>query len=418
MDALLLIAGPLLFVGGIQFIFGFFCLVKTKQRNLLTLFASVSAFIAAFYSCTIATSYIRASMSLDYSVYYRLGWMGWFIVPFSLQVVYQLRGNVGWTAKAVTWSFLLFWMVVNYLNLTTDLIDIEPSSFLPYIHHGGPFEIFCRQVGSVQILWAFYQIYRARKESVGHKRQQTAYLFLGTFLYALGGFIFSSAPLGRLYVDAGLTSYFGLPWIALTIYAVTRHRLFDIRVLVSGIISAFILISVFIGIDIAAFQGLKEIVGLDLAKTLSTVVTLMIVFATPVVSSIRRWINAIILRKSIDYQTALKKSSEALISILNLDDLLRKFIEITRHSLGVIDAGFYLLNGDKYELRYFLGHHSSEGSGGVKLEKTGALITWLQEKKRIFVREEEISEISKKQEFEFNSELAPTKGEAAVPVFF
>src|SRR4051812_14521768 len=109
MNALLLVGGPLLILGIIQFVFGVFCLAKNEKKNIAVIPASLSALVSGFYCATIALSYIRASMSLDYALYYRMAWAAWLLAPLFLQILIAIDPKPRKSERIAVWFLWAFW---------------------------------------------------------------------------------------------------------------------------------------------------------------------------------------------------------------------------------------------------------------------------------------------------------------------
>src|SRR5256885_1660974 len=94
MNALLLIGSPLLIVGAVQFAFGFLCLFRGKSENRLLVFAGIATLAAACFSTAIGLVYVRDSLGLDYSIYYRFAWISPLCIPALAEIIFQMRKRV------------------------------------------------------------------------------------------------------------------------------------------------------------------------------------------------------------------------------------------------------------------------------------------------------------------------------------
>ncbi len=417
MNKLHLIGVPLLLMGVIQFFFGVYCVLKVSKKNLASLYVAGFVFATGFFCSTISLSYIRAGLGLDYSLYYRAGWIGYFAIPFWFSLFYELRGKHRPIQKWAIFMLYPFWTIVNYFNLTTNLIDIEPASFIPYSDQGGPLEIPTRWFANLQLVLVITLIVRLRMESIGYRRQQLSYLLLGTFIYVVGGILIAGAPSGKLHYDPGLTGFCGLPWIALTSYAILRHRLFDVRLVASRILSTGVLIAAFGLLTYFLIIEFRKIVGNEMGIFLGSLLSMIFAFASPIPALIRRKIDQLVLKRTFDHQAALRKSSEALVSIFNLDDLLRKFCDIARQSVGVKNAGFFLLHKDRYELRCLLGAGKIDEKSAI-LQPENYVPNRIAQQKHALIRDEQLNVLSEEELSLIQKELSIASGEAAVPVIY
>ncbi|MDB5037479.1 MAG: hypothetical protein JWQ35_1007 [Bacteriovoracaceae bacterium] len=415
MNSLLLIGSPLLFLGAVQIVLAFICLSRGRRENLLPIYAGVLAFISATWCITIGIFYTRAAMGLEGGIFYRLAWISSLGIPIVITVAMDLRKKVHRIERIINWISYGFWGLVSVLAVTTNLVDSDPLSLIPYKDGPGRFEIPVRILCAINSAFLLYQLFMARKESVGIKRQQTAYFLLGTAIYLTGNLIIVFPYAGTFYFDPGLGAYLSVPWNALTIYAITKHRLFNIRLVLSRVFSASIITGFFTVFHLLVFRLLRNILDVDMGIIVATFATAILAFTSPFMKYVFKFSANLFFGSSIDYQMTLKKSSEALVSILNLDDLIRKFIEVTRKTLGIDEAGFFLMNENKFELRYALALPA--GAESFKLESS-SLMNWVNEKKQVLVREEQDGRIAQSTFDRLDQDLENLGAEIAIPVFF
>ena len=111
---------------------------------------------------------------------------------------------------------------------------------MPFVDRVGRFEQPARTLGGLTLCYALYEMYRVRRRSVGRKRQQISYFLLGMAIYAGAGLFLAGLPAvsKALRFDPGLVVFFSVFWMALIVYAMGRHRLFDIRIVLSRVLEA------------------------------------------------------------------------------------------------------------------------------------------------------------------------------------
>src|SRR5262249_41855029 len=155
---------------------------------------------------------------------------------------------------------------------------------------------------------------RVHRRSIGRKRQQIGYYMLGIAFYAVGGVLFAGVfqIVGHIHFDPGLVGYFSLGWVALTFYAITRHRLFDIRFVASRATVGMVLTVLLVSVDVLLYRWLTPPIGATVAVTVTSVALGVALVMTPLVPFLETRTRFLFVRHRYDYQRALKESTLAL----------------------------------------------------------------------------------------------------------
>ena len=135
---------------------------------------------------------------------------------------------------------------------------------LPFIDRSGPLGKPLRLVGLILIVWFMFEIYRLQAGS-DRPQEGAAQLFHARRADLLRAAEPRSRGILQLFggfgLEPGLGSYFSLPWVVLTFYAITRYRLFDIRIIISRTVTISPAGLLFSLIQIGFFQFLEPLVG-------------------------------------------------------------------------------------------------------------------------------------------------------------
>jgi diguanylate cyclase (GGDEF)-like protein len=415
LNTLALIGYTLLVLSAVHLAFAILLLRRARRGGPLQYCAAMTAILSAVYCVAAGLTYVRASCGLDWTLTYRACWIGWLIMAPGMQIAYYVQGRVR-AARIAGWILYPQWIVILILCLTTDFVEIGAQSLLPFVDSVGPLEVPARLVASAILLWGIYQSFRASRVTVGIRRQQSGYLLLAMVCFALGGAITSSLfPALGMPLDPALTSFFTVLWVAITFYAVTRYRLFDIRIVLSQTLAAAALMGLVAAFHIGIFVLFQRWVTPNTAILIATLATVLIVFATPLVAVVRRVARRLVIAERYDYQRLLREAALALISILSLEDLLRRLMDLVRRSLGVSNAALFMRGeGGAHTMRYALG--LPEGAA-ITLPAAG-LVSWLTEQHKAFVREEQERELQPELFAPLQRELEPIKGEIAIPIVY
>jgi PAS domain S-box-containing protein len=382
-----LIGYPLLFISAVEFLLTFI-LLREKLKTPLHKITASFAFFAAAYCLFAGLVYVRASLGLDYDIFYRACWVGWIGIAPGFQLIFYIKEDKSLAARRVVFSLYTFWIIIYILCLFTDLVETGVYSLLPYVDRRGPLEIPARLAGVVFIIWFVYELYRIRRDSAGLKRTQVSYLLMGVVIYGAGvGLATGLFPLfGGFGFDPSLGSYFSLPWVVLTFYAITRYRLFDIPLIISRALMIVFLSLLLSALFIGLFKLLEPAMGTSLAILISLFLIGTVFFGTHLSRKVQWRILQFIAKHKYDYQSILKESITAIITILDQDELLNYIIASMKKGLEVENICLSLKDKDgNFSLLYGEGINR-EREGECLLNDT--VIGWLRRKGQVVVRSE------------------------------
>ena len=353
-----LIGYPLFVVSALELLLGFILLRQNPNNsNVNKSVAALAFFSSAFALCT-AVMYTRASLGLDFNTFARANWIGWFCIPAALQFIYYMKDEQSRAARLAGYILYPFWLLMLCLSLFTDLIVTDRYSLIPYVNEAGPLENPARLAGAMMLLWFMYEVISLRSRVSGTKKIQLNYFLCGILIFG-GGTALTAGffqIFGGFGFEPGLSSYFGFPWVVLSFYAIIRYSLFDARIIISRTLGIVLLTGIFSLLQIALFRLLEPTLGAAFTIIISLPIVGFIFFGTPLSRAVQHWINTIIVKDRYDYQRMLKESTTALVTILNLDDLLSYIIDVLRKGFGVENACLYLRGRDgRYTVRQSFG---------------------------------------------------------------
>ncbi len=355
MNSAQILGYPLLLLSALELFLGLLLLRQNPRNSPVNKATAACAFAAAVWSLSSALMYIRVSLGMDFIFFARATWIGWFTVPTAIQTVLFLKDEKSRKARITGLVLYPFWFVVLCLSLFTDLIVTDGYMPIPYRNSPGPLEMYFRLAGSLMVFWLLYEIVRLRRQVTGYRRSQLNYYLYGTIIFGTGGAVIS----GFLQFFTGhglepsLSAYTSFPWVLMIFYAITRHRLFDIRIIFSRTVNILLLSFFISALQFELFKMLEPAAGAVASIFISVPLLGVIFFATPLSRNVQNWVNDLVLGGRYQYQKMLKESANAMITILHRDELLRYIVESVRGGLGVKDALLYLLGpNDVYSTRH------------------------------------------------------------------
>ena len=355
MNSAQILGYPLLLLSALEFFLGLLLLMQNPRNSPVNKATAACAFAAAVWSLSTAFMYIRVSLGLDFIFFARANWIGWFTVPTALQTVLFLKDEKSRKARITGFVLYPFWFAVLCLSLYTDLIVTDGYMPIPYRNSPGPLEMYFRLAGGLMVFWLVYEIVRLRRQVTGYRRSQLSYYLYGTVIFGTGGAVVGGFL--QLFTGHGLepslSAYTSFPWVLMIFYAITRHRLFDIRLIFSRTVNILFLSFFISALQFELFKILEPAAGAVASIFISVPIIGGIFFATPLSRNVQQWVNDLVLGGRYQYQKMLKESANAMITILHRDELLRYIIESVRSGLGVKDALLYLLGPNEvYSTRH------------------------------------------------------------------
>ena len=152
-------------------------------------------------------------------------------------------------------------------------------------------------------------------------------------------------------------------------YAIAKHNLFDVDVYIKRTVG-YVLMTVIVAMAYFAMQTLlstvvlRPILGENAEKVYPIVFALLVVFLfNPVNRKVQESVDKMFFRKKFDYKGAVIAASNALSSILNLNEIILQVIQTVRKEIFIDAAGVILFEPQKKGCQsYFI----EDGPGQVK----------------------------------------------------
>jgi PAS domain S-box-containing protein len=324
-----------LYVGGVlEIILGIALLKKTPRKSRAMRACAALFFAAAAYVLCNAISFTLESQGRDYNFFNRASWIGWFMIPAGLQFAYYMQNENSRAARIAGYVLYPFWSLVFALTMFTDLVEPGDPSLIPFIDIDGPLEKPARLIGALMAIWLLVALYRAEKRMTGAKKTQFILFFYGTLFFNVGCILVAGILPIFGAINPAYTTFFSLPWVIITYYAITRDRFFDLRRFISRALTITLVLSLFSVIHILLFELFSPVLGDTLAILLSLSMIGMLFFGTRLSRSMRQRIERLILKDRYDYQVILRECTRAIGTILDLGELLSTITSSMKKGLG------------------------------------------------------------------------------------
>lgn len=257
----------------------------------------------------------------------------------------------------------------------------------------GPAYIAFGMFSGLSGLYLFIILIKKYLTSKSFLKMQLRYIFVGLFLYVVFTLLVDVIiPLATGHSEYfWISPVFSLFFVISTIYAITRYRLMDVRLILQRS-SVFILaLSVVVGLTISAIWLMAYLMNYSPNPALmiggAVAMALTIMLFVPLRSCFQKLADKLFFRKIISYQQALKEVSGRLAVIIDLDELAELIIETTKKAIGLDRAGV-LLRDAKTKEYYIQKVVGFQEENGISLVKDNFLTEHLQKSKKPLVYEE------------------------------
>jgi len=249
-----------------------------------------------------------------------------------------------------------------------------------------------------QCFYGFYYLWNAYVNSSGITKEQLKYIILAVIVGFFGGasnwLVWYKIPIPP-YANILISLY-----IVIIGYAILRHRLMDIEVVIKKGIVYSVLMAFIIGIySLLIFVGQNIFqTALGINQWLATIITAFAIAIgyKPLETFITDLTNQYFFKKKYDYQATLKQSSEAMNLLTDIDRLVRLTTRIVARRMELVEAS--TLIADEPHHRYVV--KAAEGKSKEMLNMTFSdnyeLFKQLYNAKNILIKDEVNQTLSSK----------------------
>lgn len=214
----------------------------------------------------------------------------------------------------------------------------------------GPLLSYYALMWGVYFFASIYFLIRTYRKVTGRERMQMKYVLLGLGAFCAGLFFFALLlpvlGVSELSLIGPLCS---VVFIIATAYAILRHQLLDIRVVIQRGLIYTILLALIMGFYIGLFQTvgwmLHEVTSLGNILSAGIVMFIGIFFARPLETYFRKITDPIFFKDRYDYAFALRDLSHVLYTSLDEGEIVKHSEESlrrifkTKHAALVLDSG-------------------------------------------------------------------------------
>ncbi len=262
--------------------------------------------------------------------------------------------------------------------------DIGPFLVFPYWLKAG-FLFYVHTIHFfANVIYSHYLMLRALKQNSGVFRNQVLYVLIGTAIGYSGGALnyltwmrFSVPPFLNLLVSV---------YVATVAYAIIRHRLMDIEVIVKKtLVFAGLLAFVFAAYSAAAFivrEILSRYFGMGSFWTHVISIFLIVLGYDPIRNKLINLTDKFLFQKKQDFPILLNQLAKEIITILDRDKVGDTILRTLRESLR-LESGVLILKNENSNQGYYILDSFNVSDDKMTIAGNHPLITYLSANKSI-----------------------------------
>ena len=217
-----------------------------------------------------------------------------------------------------------------------------------------------------EVLWALFQELRA---TAGPRRVQFRFLMAGTIIAVLAGMEYFSRVFGWL-KSPPLDDYILVAYLLVIAYAIVRHKLFDVEVVVRRtVVFAGLSLVVWLVIGVISFWLPTQLLALFGLKVPAVWLnTLSVVIIVRLFERVKKRLieltNRYLFQKTYDYKQLLKQLSEQVMTLVDLRELVQMTVSTLSGTMSLDGCGLWLRDPDAGMMTLMA------SSGGLDAERT------------------------------------------------
>jgi len=388
--------------------------------------------------------YRRVNISFSMSSWASAGWI------LSVLMIYLFKEplwRLFWVrmsfvaASNIPSTFLYFSLVFPKeklkISLAKTFLVFIPSSIFTLISlsdlmvHSVNWSTLTTHYGLAHPFFSFYFILyisggiffliKSFENSIGLERIQIKYCFLGIFLTFVPAITFNLVlPLLGTSRLGHLGPCSTIIMLSFFTYAIMKHRLMDINIVLKKGTTYILLILLFFVPSSILILLSQKIVFNEISYLFSAIViTLLLVvtiFFNRVKSQTEKVVEHLLFKDRYDYRDTLGNFSKAMVTILDLKSLSKKIIDTITQTMGVEKASLFFMNEERGGYYLLESKNIRIASFPPVLSKGDPLSQYLQKIKEIVIREELIKGMTIPEINEVVNTLNRLEAEVSIPL--
>ena len=320
-----------------------------------------------------------------------------FIPVTFIQFVFVLLGPLSKYKRQLLFFYSAA-LVLGSFNFTKlSIASIKYNPILGYYHVlPGPIYRVFTMVFVGMIIYGYFLMSKALKQSSGFQRNEIHYYLAGSILGFIGGAT-TFLPLYNISIPP-LGIFLILVEGIIFAYAILKHRIMDIRTIVSkGLIYSIVTILVFVlflfvGVKISTYYQFAAAFDFKLLLYILGFCFFLVLVVIPLPGKLERLIEKLIFKRTSASYSELKKGGQKLLTILDSKTLSKFFLQTVVQATGASWGTLWLRDEKKnsYQLITKIGNRKDKLLLGEDflLNENVVFVKLMERERRLLIREE------------------------------
>ena len=320
------------------------------------------------------------------------------LIPVAfIQFVFALLGPLSKYKKQLFFFYSIA-LVLGFFNFTKlSIASIKYNSILGYYHvlPGPIYSVFTLTFVGM-IIYGYFLMSKVLKQSSGFQRNEIHYYLTGSILGFMGGAT-TFLPLYNISIPP-LGIFLILVEGIIFAYAILKHRIMDIRTIVSkGLIYSIATILVFVlflfvGVKISTYYQFAVAFDFKLLLYILGFCFFLVLVVIPLPGKLERLIEKLIFKRTSASYNELQKGSQKLLTILDNKTLSKFFLQTVVQATNASWGTLWLRDEKKnsYQLITKIGNRKDKLllKEDFLLNKNTVFAKLMEREKRLLIREE------------------------------
>jgi len=330
-----------------SFILGFFVLLRNfrSSTNRSFFYFTISAGIWTTNYCL----WLLSKQAPQALFYIRSAMVGAILIPVTF--VYFTTRLLNQDKKFLNRiNFILAGIFICFSFNPAYIQKVEPRLFFPFWPVPGYLFHLMLLYFALNTIYAHANLWKGIKKTYGIEKLQIKYVFFGTLIGFISGstnyFLWYNIPIPP-YPNILVSAY-----IFCVAYAIVRHQLMDIEVLIKKSLVFAGMFAFAFGVFVVSTLLVSQFVGGSRIISLAISALIITIGLRPLETFLVNSTDKFLFQKKYEYKQILKAFIDEVITVLNLDEIVSSTLELLEKTLHPYASVIFILNKaeDKYQL--------------------------------------------------------------------
>jgi len=271
----------------------------------------------------------------------------------------------------------LIFFVLNFTYLFRKYMFPATETGINYLPRVGFIYNFFLLFYAFYLIYAHILLWKGIKQAALQKRNQLKYVLSAALIGFAGGLTTFFPPMNIRIPPIG--NYFVIIYIFILTYAIVRHQLMEIEVIIKKtLVFAGMFVFAF-GVFVTITLLVSRLIGGNSIISLAVSALIITIFLRPLETWLVNSTDKFLFQKKYEYKQILKAFIDEVIMVLNLDEVVSSTLKLLDQTLHPYTSAIFILN--KAEDKYQLYNASGLEDKSITFSSDSRLVTFLKTSK-------------------------------------